>query len=207
MAPVDMSADPSCAALHAGGADGGAVVVAPGGGLANVFVWLKSGVPAAASPAEPAAPPAPVVLDQLGCIFTPRVIAVRPGQGLLIRNSDDTLHNTHARPGRESLNREFNIGQPRKGQEAEKRFDAPQLMIPIGCDVHPWMRAYVSVVDHPYFAVTRSDGTFEIEGVPPGTYEIEVMHEVLAGQVRRITVEPGRPAHADFTLGPRKKTP
>ena len=80
-------------------------------------------------------------------------------------------------------------------------------MIPIGCDVHPWMRAYVSVVAHPYFAVTRSDGTFEINDVPPGDYEIEVLHEVLAGQARHIRVEANRQAHADFALGPRKKTP
>ena len=118
--PVNMSADPACEALHPVAADSGAVVVGPGGGLANAFVWLKSGVTAA--PADPAVPPAPVVLDQVGCEFVPHVLGLRPGQAVVLRNSDDTLHNIHPRPGRGAPNQEFNIAQARRGMEAERRF-------------------------------------------------------------------------------------
>lgn len=163
-----------------------------GGGLANTLVWLKSGVTG-----RHPAPAEPVLLDQSGCQFVPRVVALRAGQSLAIRNGDDTLHSIHPRP---RVNAEFNIGQPRRGMESLQRFDRQELMIPVGCDVHPWMRAYVSAIDHPFFAVTRPDGTYELAGVPPGDYEIEVLHETLGSQARSVAVKAGEGARADFVF-------
>jgi len=191
-ARVDMGHnDPKCGVMHPEGATRRTILVHDGG-LANAFVWLKSGV----SGDHPISTGRPV-LDQLGCFFVPHVLGVRAGQAITIRNSDDTLHSIHARP---VLNAEFHIGQPRKGMETSRTFDKPELMIPISCAVHPWMGAYVSVVDHPYFAVTGRDGTFEIPDVPPGDYEIQVVHEELRSQSRRITVGADQKAHADFVF-------
>jgi hypothetical protein len=188
---VRTSADPKCQQMHPQGLEKQLIAVKDGG-LAHAFVWLKSGVSGSQpSPAEP------VVLDQQGCEYHPHVVAVRTGQTISIRNSDDTLHNIHPRP---TVNKEFNIGQARKGMEATRSFDKQEIMIPVGCDVHPWMRSYISVVDHPYFAVTKDDGTYEIKNVPPGDYEVEVVHERLKNQSQKVSVKAGAPAKADFAF-------
>jgi uncharacterized protein (DUF2141 family) len=98
------------------------------------------------------------------------------------------------------VNAEFNVGQPRKGMESTKTFDKQEIMIPVGCDVHPWMRSYISVVSHPFFAVTKDDGTYEIKGLPPGDYEVEAFHEKLKTQTQKITVKDGDNT-LDFTYG------
>jgi hypothetical protein len=188
---VKTSADPKCQQMHPQGLEKKTVDVKDGG-LAHAFVWLKSGV----TGAQPA-PAEPVLLDQQGCEYHPHVVAVRTGQQITIRNSDDTLHNIHPHP---TVNKDFNIGQARKGMEAQRTFDKQEIMIPVGCDVHPWMRSFISVVDHPYFAVTKDDGTYEIKNVPPGDYEIEVVHEKLKNQTQKVTVKAGEPAKADFTF-------
>jgi len=183
--------DPTCGALHPEGLAIRTIAVTRGG-VANAFVWLKSGV----SGSFPV-PAGPAVLDQRGCVYVPHVMGVRTGQAITIRNSDDTLHSIHPRP---RVNAEFHIGQPRQGMTQDRTFDKQEVMIPISCAVHPWMTAYVAVVDHPYFAVTRRDGTYEIPGVPPGDYEIEVVHEELKSQARRLTVKAGPRTLADFAL-------
>jgi hypothetical protein len=188
---VKTSADPKCQQMHPQGLEKATVAVKDGG-LAHAFVWLKSGV----SGSQPA-PAEAAVLDQQGCEYHPHVVGVRTGQNITIRNSDDTLHNIHPRP---SVNKGFNIGQARKGMEAQKSFDKQEIMIPVGCDVHPWMRSYISVVDHPYFAVTKDDGTYEIKNVPPGDYEVEVVHEKLKNQTQKVSVKAGAPAKADFAF-------
>jgi hypothetical protein len=152
------------------------------GGLGQVFVWVKN------APSGGAAPTDAVELDQQGCEYHPHIVAVRTGQPLKIKNNDDTLHNIHPRP---TINAEFNIGQPRKGMESMKTFDKQEVMIPVGCDVHPWMRSYISVVGHPYFAVTKEDGSYEIKGLPPGEYEVEAIHEKLKSQTQKVTVKDG----------------
>jgi plastocyanin len=98
----------------------------------------------------------PVILDQQGCMYTPPVIALQVGQPLRMRNSDETLHNVHPRP---TVNTGFNVGQPRKGMETDKKFDKPETFFPVSCDVHPWMRSYIAVFSHPFFTVTK-DGRF-----------------------------------------------
>ena len=188
---VKTSADPKCAAMHKDGLEKQTIMVKDGG-LAHAFVYLKSGV----SGSYPA-PATPVLLDQEGCTYHPHVIGVQVGQDITIRNSDDTLHNIHPRP---TVNAEFNIGQARKGMEATRKFDKEEVMIPVGCDVHPWMRSYISVVSHPFFAVTGEDGSYEIKNVPPGEYEVEVYHEKLKTQTGKASVKAGEPAKVDLAF-------
>jgi hypothetical protein len=162
------------------------------GGLADVLVYVKSGI----SGTYPA-PADPVVLDQKGCDYSPHMVVKMAGQALAIRNSDNTLHNIHPRP---QINQEFNIGQPRQGMESKKAMDKPEVMIPVGCDVHPWMRAFISVFPHPFFSVTKDDGTFEIKGLSAGEYEIEAYHGKLKSQDQKITVKDGEAAKLNFSF-------
>lgn len=186
---VKLSADPKCAAVHPDGLERSAVKVKDGG-LADVVVYVKSGV----SGSYPT-PSEPVLLDQDGCDYHPHMLGVMVGQSLKIRNSDDTLHNIHPRP---QQNAEFNLGQPRKGMESTKTFDKAETMIPVGCDVHPWMRAYVSVFTHPFFAITKEDGTFEIKGLPAGEYEIEALHGKAKPVSGKVTLKDGESAKFDL---------
>ena len=192
---VKLNADPKCAAMHKEGLERWQLHVKDGG-LADVLVYVKSG----AKGTYPI-PSEAVLLDQKGCDYSPHMVAMRAGQPLKIRNSDDTLHNIHPRP---TANPEFNIGQPRQGMESvregEKGFTKPEVMIPVGCDVHPWMRAYISVFDHPFYAVSNEGGTFEIKGLPAGEYEIEAFHGKLKGQTQKLTVKDAEAAKLDFSF-------
>ncbi|HEY7413306.1 MAG TPA: hypothetical protein VII13_21370 [Vicinamibacteria bacterium] len=188
---VRVAADAKCAAMHPQGLEKKAVEVKDGG-LAHAFVYIKSGVTGSYP-----VPTEPVLLDQKGCMYDPPVMAVRTGQPIKIRNSDDTLHNIHPRP---TINDEFNFGQARKGMEETRSFSKEEVMIPVGCDVHPWMRSYISVVGHPFFAVSDDGGSYEIKNVPAGEYEIEVYHGKLKGQVQKVTVKEGEKAALDFTF-------
>jgi hypothetical protein len=186
---VKLNADPKCAEMHKGGLEKQPIHVKEGG-LAEVLVYVKSPVGGTyPAPAEPA------TLDQKGCDYTPHMVALQAGQGLKIRNSDDTLHNIHPRP---TANEEFNFGQAKQGMEKIRTFDKPEVMIPVGCDVHPWMRAYISVLSNPFFAVTKEDGTFEIKGLPEGEYEIEAFHGKLKSQTQKITVKSGEATALNF---------
>jgi plastocyanin len=186
---IKVSADPYCQKEHKDGLERKTVDVKDGG-VKDVFVYVKSGLTGTYP-----APTESVELDQQGCMYKPHLVALQVGQPLKIKNNDETLHNIHPRP---SVNQEFNIGQPRKGMESTKTFDKKEVMIPVGCDVHPWMRSYISVVDHPFFAVTDEDGKFEIKGLPAGEYEIEAIHEKLKSTTGKITVKDGEAAKLDL---------
>jgi hypothetical protein len=164
--------------------------------LANVLVYVSKGVEDKTF--EP--PKDHVVLDQVGCVYTPHVVAVMVGQTLEIHNSDATLHNVMSNP---RVNPPFNFGMPVKGGVTEKVFKAPEFKMNLKCFMHPWMSSYVHVLEHPFFAVTQSDGTFTIKGLPPGEYEVTVLHETsLLGptpETAAVTVAPNETSDVEFT--------
>lgn len=190
---ISMDADPVCQSLHESEVHTQKVVAADGN-LANAFVYVKEGL----SGSYPA-PSDSKLLDQLGCQYTPHVSGVQVGQTLVIRNSDQTLHNVHAMP---ASNEEFNNGQPFQGMELERSFAQVEVMIPFKCDVHPWMSSYVGVLDHPFFAVSGADGSFSIDGLPAGDYVLEAWQEELGTQSISVTVSADAAAEANFDFSP-----
>lgn len=195
---VDLSPDPNCGALYKQPLKTRHYLVDSDGGLANVLVYIKSGLEKKDYPV----PTESVLLDQTNCLYEPYVMGVMVNQKIRIRNSDPTLHNVHATPKPGSGNREFNFTQPIQGMETEKSFPAVEIPIRFKCDVHPWMFAYVAVFDHPFFAVTGLDGTFTIKNVPKGKYVLEAYHEKThrqkSGVTREVTV--GGDTHVDFVV-------
>ncbi len=195
--PIQMTADPVCAAKHeAEPALDERLVLGEGQTLANVFVYVKSGLPQQDWPV----PSEPLTLTQEGCMYAPRVFGVRPGQEIKILNPDGTLHNVHAMP---SANAPFNIAMPKFKTETTAKFDKTEFMFPIKCDVHPWMTAYCAVMEHSFFATTGKDGAFTIEGLPAGTYEVEAWHELsdrLPAQTLEVTVAEGETQEIAFTF-------
>jgi plastocyanin len=179
---IRMNADPACVKAASGPQTQETFVVGSDGKtLGNVFVYVKDGLGNYVFDT----PTQAVQLDQHGCRYTPHVFGIRVGQPLEITNSDMTLHNIHAVP---KNNSEFNTGQPLQGMKHEHTFTAPEVMVPFKCDVHGWMNAYVGVVNHPFFAVTKEDGKFELKGLPAGTYTIEAWHERLGPMTQSVTI-------------------
>lgn len=164
-----------------------------GGSVAEAFVWVKQGLGEVDYPI----PKDPVLVDQRGCEFVPRVLGVRAGQPIAFRNGDETLHNVHAVG---SGSNRFNFGMPLTGMEVKRQLAEPQVMVTIACDVHPWMRAYAGVVRHPFFAVTGKEGTFALSGLPAGSYVIGAWHEAAAPVEQTVTVKDGEQAVVDLTL-------
>jgi plastocyanin len=191
---LDMSATPFCAKAHPEGAKS-EEVVANAGALKNAFVYIKSGLPDKTWPA----PSQPVLLDQKGCMYSPHVVAVMAGQNIEVKNSDQTNHNIHPLP---KVNQEWNESQPPGSEPKLKSFAREEILVPVKCNIHPWMRSYIAVMNHPFFAVTGDDGTYTIKGLPPGTYTITVWHEKLAptGMDQQITVGAKESKTQDFTL-------
>ena len=142
------------------------------------------------------APPEPVTIDQLGCQYHPHVFGIQVGQTLQILNSDNTLHNIHSLAEK---NKQFNLGMPIQGMKLTKKFDQPEVMTKLKCDVHPWMHAYIGVLPHPFYGTTGEDGTFEIKELPPGEYTLEALHEKYGTQTQKVTVGEGSQT-ADFTF-------
>jgi plastocyanin len=183
--PLPMDSDPKC--IPEPGAASEVLVVGPDRGVKNVFVYVKDGLGARTY----AVPATPVMLEQKGCRYVPHVFGVQAGQTIQVANNDTTLHNVHALP---KNNREFNFGQPANVPAVPRVFDKPEIGLPFRCDVHGWMSAYVNVVAHPFFAVTNDAGGFEIKGLAPGTYTIELWHERLGTQSQPVTVDGKTPA-------------
>lgn len=187
---IDMSEEPSCAEAYGDEAPTTQHVVVADGRLANVFVYVKEGLTR-----EFPAPSEPVTLDQESCRYRPHVFGLQAGQPLRITNSDPLLHNINATP---TQNRGFNISQPQAGMETTRDFRVPEVMIPVECDVHGWMNAYIGVTAHPYHAVSGADGTFEIANLPPGDYVIEVWHERYGTQTQNVSVAESETAELTF---------
>ncbi len=191
---IDMSATPACQRAHPTGGVSEELVLNDNGTLKNAFVWVKAGLP----DKQYTPPTGAIKLDQEGCTYKPHVIGVMTGQDIEIVNSDPTNHNIHPLP---KDNREWNESQPPKGDSKKKNFARQEVMIPVKCNVHPWMRSYIGVVAHPFFAVTGDDGSFSIKGLPPGKYTLEVWHEKLGPKDVEVTVAPKESKTVDFSYG------
>ncbi len=174
-------ADPACQMLHPDGVSLDEVVVNANGTLKNVFVYVKEGIGEKVFES----PTTPVVLDQKGCQYKPHVFGIQVNQPLEILNSDDTLHNVHALP---KNTKEFNLGMPVKGMKLVKTFTAPEVMVKMKCEVHPWMACYAGVLNHPFYGVSDDTGAFSIKDLPPGQYTIEAWHEKYGVLSQSVTI-------------------
>ena len=165
--PIDLG--PACGKINTSKPTTRHYVVGKDSGLANVFVYVKEGPKGEAKGGTP-------VLDQVGCIYEPYVMGVLTGQKYKIKNSDAEFHNVHATPKEGKGNKEFNQAQPAGSPDIEKSFDKPEVLVRMKCDVHPWMFAYIGVLEHPHFAVSDKDGNFKISGLPDGKYTLVAYH-------------------------------
>ena len=175
-AKIDMSQDPACK-----GANMAETVVADGGNLANVFVYVKEGL----GDRSFDVPKDSVTINQEGCRYHPHVIGVMAGQNIEIKNDDPTTHNIHPTP---KDNREWNESQPPQAAPIEKSFAREEIMLPVKCNQHPWMKMYVNVVKNPFYAVTGPDGKYEIKGLPPGDYTLAFVQEKLGETTQKVTL-------------------
>jgi plastocyanin len=173
---IDMSQDPACKGMNMV-----ETVVADSGKLSNVFVYVKDGLGSRTFDV----PKDPVKIDQSGCKYHPHILGVMVGQTIDVVNSDPTTHNIHPMPAN---NREWNESQPPQTAPLEKTFAREEIMLPVKCNQHPWMKMYVNVVKTPFYAVTGPDGKYEIKGLPPGDYTLAFVQEKLGTQEQKVTL-------------------
>ena len=192
LARIDLGNDKICAAENPGGIEPEQYVVS-GDGLENVFVYVTDGLEGYYFEV----PSDPVKLDQRGCRFVPHVLGVRAGQTVSITNSDNAAHNVHALP---AANPPFNKSQALKNMANTTVFDTPEVMVPVKCDIHPWMQAFVGVIQHPYFDVTHDGGRFELKDLPAGTYTILAWHEKLGTITQQVKLGPKESKDVTFTF-------
>jgi len=182
--PIEPLMDnPDCAAMHKTTPTTHFYVVGPKSELADVVVLLKGVTGKSTGASAP-----PVVLDQKGCLYEPQILAIQTGQKLVVRNSDNCIHNVHCTPTVPG-NEEHNDAQMAGGADLTYTFARPELFLRFKCDVHPWMFAWVSVIDSPYYSVSGPDGKFIIKNVPPGKYTVEADHRKLGSQTQEVEVK------------------
>jgi plastocyanin len=186
--------DPNCGKFHDTMPTTHFYVVGANGQFADVVISLQGVSGKSTGASAPA-----VVLDQKGCEYTPSIMAVQTDQKITVKNSDPVLHNVHAQPTATG-NKEENRAQMPNGADLTFSFPAAENFLKFKCDVHPWMFAWVSVFDHPYFAVSGKDGTFKVANVPPGTYTLQAMHRKAGTVTQQIEVKDGAPTKVDLTL-------
>src|SRR5437870_12409952 len=189
-AKIDMSQDPACK-----GTNMAENVLASGGHLSNVFVYVKDGLGTRTFDV----PKQPVTLDQSGCKYHPHMLGVMIGQEVKIVNSDPTTHNIHPQP---KDNREWNESQPPQSAPLDKSLAREQILLPVKCNQHPWMKMYINVVKSPFYAVTDADGKFEIKGLPPGDYTLAFVHEKLGEKDEKVTLAAKDNKTVDETFKP-----
>ena len=190
---LSVRGNPECAVFHKNGAVESEELVVAGGGLKNVFVYVKEGLEGFSF--EP--PVDPLTLENKGCVYVPHVSGAQVGQPVIFLNQDPTLHNIHSYS---KNSKPWNLGLPFQGMKQTKKFAAAEVMVTLKCDVHPWMTGYVGVLAHPYFAVSGARGEFEIKNLPPGDYTIEAWHEKLGVQTQRVRLEPRETKEIEFSF-------
>jgi plastocyanin len=191
MPTLQLSAE--CRTEHQGPVPAGDVLVHDGL-VENAFVYLKEGL----GDRGFAVPTEPVTIDQLGCLYHPRVVGVQVGQPIVFQNSDGVLHNVHGTPAVASA---WNFTMSVKGSQRTLKLDKPEVMVSVRCDVHPWMQGWIGVVDHPYFAVTGTDGRFTLRDVPPGDYVVTAWHERFGTRDSRVSLAARGTQEVSFGLG------
>ena len=189
---IRMDAVPACTQANPDPVYVQDVVVNDNGTLSNVFVYVKEGLSG-----QYPAPADEVELEQEGCMYRPHVLGLMVGQSLHVENEDSTNHNVHPLP---MQNREWNQSQPPGSAPIIQQFARPEVMIPVKCNVHPWMIAYVGVLPHPFFSITGGDGSFEIKGLPPGNYVIEAWHEKFGTFTQNVTVGASETKEIEFSI-------
>jgi plastocyanin len=190
---IYMMAEPMCDKMHPTPVESPEVIVGKDGALANVVVYIKSGL----GNFSFALPTDRVKLAQKGCMYDPHVLALMVGQTLEVSNDDQTLHNVHAMS---KINPTWNKGQAGGQAPIEQTFSHEELAIPIQCNIHPWMRSYVFVFRSPYFEVTPKSGKFELKNLPPGTYTIEAWQEKFGAEDQTVTLGPKESKSISFAF-------
>ena len=188
---ISVKGNPECAILHPGGNVMSEELLAKDGGLGNVFMYVKEGLEGYTFET----PKEPVTIENNACVYAPHVAGAQVNQEIIFLNKDNTLHNIHSYP---KTNKAFNLGLPLVGMKQTKKFAAAEIMVPMKCDVHPWMLGYIGVLSHPCFAVTDVTGNFELKNLPPGEYLIEAWHEKLGVQSQRVKIEPKSEEQVEF---------
>jgi plastocyanin len=192
-----LESDATCGALHTNTPMTQFYVVGKNGEFADVIVSLKDADGKDITGKSTGANAAPIVLDQKGCLYEPQILAAQTGQKVVVKNSDPCIHNVHSTS--KAGNTEHNDVQVSGGPDLTYTFDKPEMFMKFQCDVHPWMFAWVSLFDNPYFAVSDKDGKFVIKNVPPGKYTVVATHRKLGAQTQVIDV-PDSGATANFTF-------
>ncbi|MGD0797398.1 MAG: hypothetical protein ABR910_06710 [Acidobacteriaceae bacterium] len=197
---IDTSMDPACAAGGSGDVSSEQYAVHDGK-LANVYVYVKTG-PGMVFGGSFSANRA-VVLDQKGCAYVPHVIALQAGNFVEFRNEDATMHNVHSMPTAVG-NEPVDISEGPNGKPQTRQFKQPEAMIPVRCNNHPWMSAFINVSATPWFAITGADGRFTLNGMPAGQYVLGFVQEKLGEQDITVTVKSQAVTAADgtFTMKP-----
>ena len=190
---IDMSAEPACVQENPKPVVPPIVVLGPHDALADTVVYIKSGL----GTYRYDTPNDPAILDQKGCMYVPRVLAFRANQPLEIKNTDPVTHNVHPMP-RE--NKSWNRSLPENAPPFMTKFPHQELGIPVACNIHPWMRAFLFVFDNPYYDMTAKTGTFELKNLPPGTYTVEAWHEYLGTLDQTVTIAPKESKSISFTF-------
>jgi hypothetical protein len=191
--PIVMEKDPVCAAAQSGTVLPEDGRVNANGTLPNAFIYIAKG----GANLSTALPTTAVTMTQKGCRYEPHVLGIAVGQRLVIDSADPTTHNIHVSPKK---GRDWNVSQQPGSDPVTTKFSRPEIMIPVHCNVHPWMQAYIGVVTNPYYAVTGDDGSFLIKSVPPGDYTLAVWTATFGTQERQVSVRAGESASADFTF-------
>lgn len=196
--PISMDADPACAQSNPNPQTEDVVV--KDGKLANVLVYVKDGKTSDGKNITGFSfevPATEVTLDQKGCHYVPHVVGIMAGQKLKVTNSDPTAHNVHPSP---KSNKEWNQSQPANAPPIIQTFSRPEVVVPVKCNQHPWMKANIGVLKHPLYAVSGENGAFEIKGVPPGTYTVAIWHERYGEKTQSVTVGAKETKTQDFTV-------